>query len=379
MDDINKKVDIQVEVSLGRIDATGNGKRDNLVTVEVKTEIVWGKQKRLDVNLREVTNYRTLSIVGNIWNASRTDTLSWGQNYDEIAEALRGSDDAQSLVEIWKRWHCNDMNAGTAKQQAALSQLDSLLNWRKFSGEPLHNPIGLVVAGMKAKEQELDTVDNYPRLLYKIASSVLDPFGQRYDVTKMYELIANVFMGFTEDRYKLQGMFLGALNLNPQNGYVYGSAWLVEKIPKEILDRLGAALSRLDTGEAGEPGDGVLPEMAARVTGPFRVTNPKSKWFGSSHWVLKLGEVGEENMEFDYYTGPAITGKPPVQDILHCLFQDAWYVEMETEEFATEMGYESYDEAERVLEEIRENTTNLVRALGMVEFKRLKEVYSDYD
>ena len=60
-----------------------------------------------------------LSICGDIWNRLRTCVLHGGQCNEEIVRAFPGSKKVRRLVEIWQRWHLNDMRAGCAHQRAA--------------------------------------------------------------------------------------------------------------------------------------------------------------------------------------------------------------------------------------------------------------------
>lgn len=64
------------------------------------------------INLETITAYKTLSMHGNN-----------GQNIEEIKDLISNNkellitkEDLQTIVDIWKEWHLNDMNAGTEKQ-----------------------------------------------------------------------------------------------------------------------------------------------------------------------------------------------------------------------------------------------------------------------
>lgn len=91
-------------LNLGKVDARGTDRKNNLVEVAIE----------LDRN--------RLSICGNVWNSRHTDINSGGQNYEEIAELFPRSRKVQRIVEVWKRWHLNDMNAGDAVQEAWLRE-----------------------------------------------------------------------------------------------------------------------------------------------------------------------------------------------------------------------------------------------------------------
>lgn len=73
----------------------------------------------------------------------------------------------KQFFEVWKRWHLNDMKAGTPEQEAEL---------------------------------KTHTFPDYPVSHYDWASQVLKDAG-----------------------------------LNPHNGYMYGSSWLKEEVPAEVI------------------------------------------------------------------------------------------------------------------------------------------------
>jgi hypothetical protein len=67
--------------------------------------------------LKPITAYKTLSICGN-----------GGQNIEETADISKytelfiSKDDLKAIIEIWEKWHLNDMKAGTVKQQAFIDE-----------------------------------------------------------------------------------------------------------------------------------------------------------------------------------------------------------------------------------------------------------------
>lgn len=64
-----------------------------------------------------------LSICGNTWNATHTDTVMCGQCLDEMLEfdSLSCDDLFRMLHRLWKQYHLNDMRSGTIKQENALN------------------------------------------------------------------------------------------------------------------------------------------------------------------------------------------------------------------------------------------------------------------
>ena len=131
--------------------------RVNTVTVDVKLVRMTGAFTTTDHDTIEHPLY--LSIVGDVRGPGRS-TVTTGQCVDEVQRVTRfdpawDTERAASLVEVWHRWHLNDMRPGCAHQ----------------------TPIG-------------------------------DTPGERLDRTPACE----------------------------QTGYRWGSAWLVEPLPAEVID-----------------------------------------------------------------------------------------------------------------------------------------------
>lgn len=73
---------------------------------------------------------KRLSIVGDIYENNRD--VGGGQCYEEL---LRNFPESARLVEIWERWHLNDMNAGDELQEAYLRALKVTTGWQYTSYE----------------------------------------------------------------------------------------------------------------------------------------------------------------------------------------------------------------------------------------------------
>jgi hypothetical protein len=109
---------MKTTLNLGKIDYEGSGKA-NLVIL--KMEIKTGNYKnRLDTNLRPVSNCKTLSISGQIWDKRHFDCVTCGQISDTILKYYSGNERVERIVEIWERWHLNDLSAGTESQKECL-------------------------------------------------------------------------------------------------------------------------------------------------------------------------------------------------------------------------------------------------------------------
>lgn len=139
---------VRYTIDLGKIDYNDRGRKINRVTIDVK-----------------LTDNR-LSISGNIWNGNGSDIISGGQNLEEIGRLFPRNPRVQRIVSVWRRWHLNDMRAGTPEQETYLRQ-----------------------------HPELTT-------------------------------------------YDARCEALTVANLNPHNGYRYGSQWLSETLPTNVIEQV---------------------------------------------------------------------------------------------------------------------------------------------
>lgn len=128
-----------------------------------------------------------LSMRGSIWDARHYDILSGG-NYDDIAALFPYDAKVQRMVEVWKRWHLNHMHAGCEHQRAE--------GWNK---RPIDPSKPLNVYGR-----------HFP--------------GQRHDSWNMLVCVR-------PDEHP-DGLLTKPC---PACGYKYGTAWLREELPAEII------------------------------------------------------------------------------------------------------------------------------------------------
>ena len=171
---MRKKFDV-----FGKIDFYGTGAKINAVTLEVE--------------LREDKHGRPVfSVCGDVWNSKHTDIVCGGQCLDEIAKYKlpHNQDLFDFLYEMWKKYHLNDMHAGTVEQEEAIE---------------------------KWKAQ-----------------------GNKYDYTKVCEYLKEI--GLYEVEY--HGL---DYNKHDEDGnyipYRYGSAWLYREIDADDLERIKSILS----------------------------------------------------------------------------------------------------------------------------------------
>lgn len=103
------------QFELGKIDYMHMGRRNNAVDLEVEL--------REDKYGRPVFSAR-----GRIWNTRHTDVVCAGQCLDEIVKrtidlyANRTLDTFLYIYSLWKKYHLNDMHAGTPEQEEAVNK-----------------------------------------------------------------------------------------------------------------------------------------------------------------------------------------------------------------------------------------------------------------
>lgn len=139
-------------ISFGKIDFNNTGKKINEVEIEVN-----------------YSNDR-LSICGSVWNSKKTDIIAGGQCLDEIKPYLKNDKKFNYIYLLWKKYHLNDMNAGSPLQQMFIDELK---------------------------------LDNYD---YEVVCKELEKAGLLLDESYIYD----------------------------DKPYRYGSAWLFKPIPNEI-------------------------------------------------------------------------------------------------------------------------------------------------
>lgn len=129
-----------------------------------------------------------LSMCGSVWKAGHTDIISGGQNHETIASLFPSDPKVQRMIEVWKHWHLNDMRPGCEHQRAE--------GWDKRPIDPT---------------KPLDTYGkHFP--------------GQQHDSWNMLTWVR-------PDEYP-DGLLTKPC---PVCGYKYGSQWLTEPLPLEII------------------------------------------------------------------------------------------------------------------------------------------------
>jgi hypothetical protein len=94
-------------INFGKIAYSNPKLRNNLVEIEM----------RLETNSK---NKNAFTASGLVWNSKRTDIIAGGQCLDTIKPYLKGNELYNTIFELWKKHHLNDMNSGSEEQEKLL-------------------------------------------------------------------------------------------------------------------------------------------------------------------------------------------------------------------------------------------------------------------
>jgi hypothetical protein len=191
----------RTSLTIGTVPAKyGSGTRRPVITVDV-----------------ELTPDR-LSISGDLKRPGASDIDQGGQIQDTIRQALDAgvidyaagwdAERVGSLLDIWERWHLNDMRAGCSHQRAGVATDDDD-----------------AMAGTPWNERPID------------ASKPTDTYGTHFDGQRQASW--NILGWVRRDEHP-HGLLAFPC---PVCGYKYGTSWLTEEIPADVREQI-IALTR---------------------------------------------------------------------------------------------------------------------------------------
>jgi hypothetical protein len=105
----------------GKVDYSGQGRKAYPVQIDLTITTKPGPARSVD--LETIGEHKALSIMGGIWNTHRTDYVTGGQCVDTLQKYLGHNRKFRQIAEIWRRWHLNDMRAGTREQTAIVATM----------------------------------------------------------------------------------------------------------------------------------------------------------------------------------------------------------------------------------------------------------------
>lgn len=188
----------------GKIDYYGNGRKTCLVEVEIE--------------LKPTDKGEEFTASGNVWNNLHTDIIIGGQCiddiWDEYGTQLQNRKLYKEIMDLWKKYHLNGMNAGCIHQRAE--------KWED-----------VLLDDSKPKTQDNMAVWTYPKdnILQATGRKILHGLhGKAYKIARKIIKI-NVWAG----KQHKKGLLTKKCKVC---GYRYGTAWKFEEIPTEDLKRI---------------------------------------------------------------------------------------------------------------------------------------------
>jgi hypothetical protein len=210
------------------------GRYYSSLTVRAEIEIAPGQQDADKVRL---------SISGDVGFSGARDVESCGQIQDEVRQLLNTprailnhpKEKIARLLDIWERWHLNDMRAGCEHQRASWDPLEKIqLVTYHLKTDTLREQDTIrrnwqrrITAGetVLATEDELRIV----KLPYEVKAGQDQPApGPAYAETSREVKTA----GWVYPKEHPRGLLCKPC---PTCGYKYGSAWLYEPLPADVV------------------------------------------------------------------------------------------------------------------------------------------------
>lgn len=212
--------------TLGKCDYNDTGRKN------CTARLIWSLEEGRDGKVR-------FSMSGEIWRPDEHDLYAGGQCVDTVAALFPDDAKAQRMAEIWKRWHLNDMRPGCAHQQEWDTKKELVLQKFTWSGK-FH-------ATRKAAEDGTLPVEEYAHLKEisaRVMKATIAMNAPKYaEHSEVKVLLAE---GWIEPEKKTETKRAGWVypaehpdgvlcKPCPTCGYVYGSKWVYEEIPADVL------------------------------------------------------------------------------------------------------------------------------------------------
>lgn len=200
----------------------------------------------------EIKESGELSICGNVWKPSRRDCYSCGQNYETIVELFPNNKAVARLAEVWKRWHLNHMHPECEHQRAdgwheLASAKARMYNWTlTMSTYSRMDKLKKAQLAALAQHGTATITDEERRLLnlkYSFTSHLetlsdeLAPFYELDRQTSYSRPFEDKTLGWLKPSDHPNGI-LG--KPCPVCGYEYGTKWLKEELPADIVAEVTA-------------------------------------------------------------------------------------------------------------------------------------------
>jgi hypothetical protein len=226
-----------------------------------KTLLVGRSARGGDVEIEVEYRDGRFSMSGKVWDRNRGDIESGGQNLDHIKADIKTLliPEAQldRMLEIWQRWHLNDMQPGCEHQRAQAAK-----------------------------------------------PAISEPC--------------------------------------PVCGYKYGTAWLKEDVPEDVL----AEVASWQNGPEATKGPTFAERHGLTMSSVKVEQNPNNpEWTDANHYEITLRRRDDQRRKLTVYfsMGYGHTRGPKIMQVLHSLATDAASVDnaRSFEDWASDLGYDT--------------------------------------
>lgn len=187
-----------------------------------------------------------LSIIGVIGPKKNGDCLgSCGQIVDELSEITEFSEEwdvskVARLAELWNRWHLNNMRPGCPHQRDWPTT--EPLEVMEYTTSGTKTPdVAVLIRMNRATELEIERHAQAESVYHKFTVGSSDPYPE----ARLKLLLDEGYLAPWKTKSKTAGWVYpyqhpkGLLAKPcPVCGYKYGTAWLKEVVPQEVIDEL---------------------------------------------------------------------------------------------------------------------------------------------
>lgn len=208
---------------LGKTDGRGTGKKD------CEVYITWTLDEEAG----------TFSMCAETWLPSKRDIIEGGQMVDRAAGYFPEDKLAARMVEVWRRWHLNHLKAGCEHQRETW-QSDKPLSVVEYTWSSAFCSMRTMVEqGLLSLEEYKHYAEHVKPLTYICTIGLNSP---KYPFELVQQALDEGWIREGKRETKLahwvdyrehpEGLLSKPC---PVCGYKYGSAWLKEELPPEVI------------------------------------------------------------------------------------------------------------------------------------------------
>jgi len=177
------------------------------------------------------------SMSAEVWQISGRDIDMGGQCVDKVAAMFPHDEKAQRMAEVWARWHLNDMRPGCEHQREW--NTDKPIEITRYTWGPAFHALRRQVEDGAA---EADEYQEYRAIKTKVYAVTMGLKAPKWETPEIKELLALEMVKVEKTETKTAGWIHPEEHPEgllcrpcPDCGYKYGSSWVFEEIPAEIL------------------------------------------------------------------------------------------------------------------------------------------------